>query len=330
MLKPKRRQAPFASFLRFSTICARRAVLFALLSCGHILLAQNTPQGAPIPFQDGSANDLGKMFDSMFGPATAEESKLLSGIKISIGNERAFGQSLLETYLAELKLKKLRVLRKGRDVDYLRQLVETVHPLMTNAERYKQFTVLVVESDDVDAKAIAGGTLVFTTGLLKFAHSEAAVIGIVGHELSHLDRGHLILPLKRAKLIENAKGAPNRPFDPQKFAQSGTMMVRLMARPFRPEDEAAADQDGTEWAYHSGYDPRELADLFARLHIKNQDQKVPFGSFFRTHPYNEDRCAAITAHFEQLRADDAKPSDLFVGKQNLKKRIARSVEEFAD
>jgi predicted Zn-dependent protease len=213
---------------------------------------------------------------------------------------------------------------------YLPNWVETIHPLMTNAKRYKQFTVYVVESDDVDARSIPGGTLVFSTGLLQFARSEAALVGIVGHELSHLDREHLLLPLKRAKLLEKTKFVPNTPFDPRKFAESGTMMIRLMARPFRPEDESAADQDGAEWAYRAGYDSRELADLFARLHLKNQDQKVPFGSFFRTHPYNEDRSAAISAHFDKLRADKTMPSQLVIGKENLKKRVTKAEQTFAD
>ena len=35
-----------------------------------------------------------------------------------------------------------------------------------------------------------GGTLIFFRGILDFAGSEAALVGVIGHELSHLDHGH--------------------------------------------------------------------------------------------------------------------------------------------
>ncbi len=31
--------------------------------------------------------------------------------------------------------------------------------------------------------------------------SEAALVGVIAHELSHLDREHLLLPLKQAKMM---------------------------------------------------------------------------------------------------------------------------------
>lgn len=301
-------------------------ILFGLYQCE----AQEPKQANTVPFQGGFPGSPEKLMESMFGPSTPEEEQLLAAVKISFTEERAFGQTILDDYLADLKLRKLRVVRKGPDVDYLTQLVQTIHPLMTHAKRYPKIAVYVVDSPDVDARSIPGGTLLFSKGLLEFAKSEAALIGIVGHELSHLDREHLVLPLKRTKILRTNSFVPPGSITPQKFATNGTMMMRLMGRAFRPEDEAAADRDGAEWAFQSGYDPRELADLFARLHLKNQDQKVPFGNFFRTHPYNEDRCAAISIQYEELTKNSAKDAKLYIGNTNLKQRVPKSKQEFAE
>jgi predicted Zn-dependent protease len=164
--------------------------------------------------------------------------------------------------------------------------------------------------------------------LLAFADNEAALIGIVGHELSHLDHGHQLLPLKRGKITERTLADGTAGFDPQKFFATGTMM-RLVGRPFRPEDEAAADRDGAEWAYRAGYDPREMAALFDRLHRRDSDPKLPFGSFFRTHPYSDDRSEAIMKQYDELRQKDPRDA-LYRGKKNLTQRIARSQQEFPE
>ena len=294
------------------------------------LQAQQPPLANKFPFSFDVSGNPQKMFDAMFGPSTAAEENQLAAVKVTFADERLLGQQVLDAYLANLKLRKLRVFRKGRDVDYLQKLVGTLHPLMNNAKRYQQIAVYVVDSPEVDARAVPGGTLLFSKGLLGFAQSEAALIGIVGHELSHLDREHLLIPVKRAKLLQAQPVGQNGAFDLQKFFTSGTMMMRLLGRPFRPEDESAADRDGAEWAFKAGYDPREMADLFARLQVKNGEQKVPFGDYFRTHPYNADRNTAISALYEKLHHATPPETPLYIGKRNLTKRISKADQKFAE
>jgi predicted Zn-dependent protease len=118
-------------------------------------------------------------------------------------------------------------------------------------------------------------------------------------------------------------------FDPQRFFSSGTSMMRLVGRPFRPEDEAEADRDGAVWAYRAGYDPRETAALFARLHQRDQDPRIPFASFFRTHPYSDDRSEAILKQYDDLQAADPKEK-LYRGAENLVRRIPKSQQEFPE
>jgi predicted Zn-dependent protease len=307
-------------------------VICSLIACfGTHVVAQDAPHGTPFPFApNGFPNNPEKMFQTMFGPSTPEENEKLDSVKISFIEEREYGQPIVDAYLDDLRLRKLTVVRKGPEVDYLRQLVDTIQPSMKTAKRYKKITIYFVDSPDIDARAVAGGTLFFFKGLLTFAKSEAALIGIVGHELSHLDREHLLVPLKRSRIMQQNPFSGGAGFNPQKFFSTGTTMMRLMGRPFRPEDEAAADRDGAAWAFEAGYDPRETADLFARLHHKNQDQKVPFGDFFRTHPYNEDRVDAILKQYAELKKKNPPDGKLYLGRKNLTQRIAKSQQEFPE
>lgn len=263
-----------------------------------------------------------KMFDQFFGEDSEADREALEKIKISPDDERQLGRQILEAGRAGWKAEGIEILSKGRDVDYLRSLVETLKPYMTNGDRYPSIQVLVARSPRVDARSCPGGTLIFFEGLLDKAGSEAALAGIVGHELSHLDRGHQLLPLKKMKLMEQtfAQG-----FDPNEFFKSGPAMIKLMSRPFRPEDERDADRDGAEWAFRAGYDLRELARLFQQQADQAQEPGATESgpTFFRTHPYYRDRHQAILKQFSQLKKKHPQ-QELFVGRENLKLRTTRT------
>src|SRR5262249_9397500 len=160
-------------------------------------------------------------------------------------------------------------------------LVETLQPFMTNRKRYADVRVMVAKSPRVDARSCPGGTLIFFEGLLDQAGSEAALAGVVGHELSHLARGPQLMPLQPMKLMEQQfqKGGY-----PEQFFKSLPWMIKLMSRPFRPEDERDADSDGAKWAFQAGYDPREMARLFKKKADKANEPDNPWLNFFRTHP----------------------------------------------
>ncbi len=295
-------------------------------------IAQRAGQAkpSPAPFNSfGFTSEFEKMFDQLLGNATPQEEQDLAEIKISFREESTFGGTQVEAFLADLHEQGVRVTDKGRDVDYLRRLVETLRPMMTRADRYDSISIYVVNSPNVDARSFPGGTLFFYRGLLAFAETEAALIGIVGHELSHLDRQHQLLPLKRTRLLNDQRFEIQDGFDHQKFLANGSLLTRLAGRPFRPQDEAAADRDGAEWSFRAGYDPQELSRLFERLQQRNLDLKIPFASMFRSHPYNEDRRNAIREQSAELQRANPRRS-LYRGRKNLASRTTKSQQEFPE
>ena len=269
-----------------------------------------------LPFADPA-----QMFERAFGEDSEADRKALEKIEVSVSEERQLGKQILQSGLAALKESGIKVDTKGRDVDYLQSLVATLRPHMRNKERYPSIQVMVARSTRVDARSCPGGTLVFFEGLLDAAGSEAALAGIVGHELSHLDRGHQLLPIKRMKLMEKSFSSPQ---GMSQFLQSGPGMTKLWARPFRPEDERDADHDGVDWAHAAGYDAREMAKLFQKKGAKGpSDDGMPFASFFRSHPYNQERQQAIEKQCAQLQKAQPQSTPLFIGRENLINRFSR-------
>jgi predicted Zn-dependent protease len=292
--------------------------ILAILICAEASQAQF--RFGAVPFDDPQ-----DMLDRMFGEDGPADRETLRKIKVTKEDEQQFGEQLASAGLAVCKQEGIDVDSKGRDVEYLQSLVETLQPFMEHGDRYPNIRVLVAKSPRVDARSYPGGTLIFFEGLLDAAKSEAALAGIVGHELSHLDRGHQLLPLKRMKLME-AKFQQG--FDPDDFFQNGPWMLKLMSRPFRPEDERDADEDGARWAFAAGYDPREMAKLFQRQakKLKEPQQAIPFASYFSTHPGYRDRESAIQKQFVKLRKQHPQ-QELFIGEENLRDRKSRKQME---
>src|SRR5258708_3686650 len=114
------------------TMAIAAAIVFVL--CAAHAEAQTQQDGAALPFlPKGISGNPEEFFEQMFGKSTTEEAKELEAVKIPLREEREYGQPQVEAYLEQLKVQGLRVVRKGRDVEYLKQLVETIRPYLKNA-----------------------------------------------------------------------------------------------------------------------------------------------------------------------------------------------------
>jgi predicted Zn-dependent protease len=325
-------QCTYRSLARHAKIATQfrllRAVLVvAALSCLAVSAANAQRDVEPNSHfkNDFSFSDPQQFFGQIFGADSKEDREAIEKMTVPTREEQQIGKRGVDAYLAELRRRKIKVVSRGKDVDYLQQLVSLLRPQMKNAKRYRTIHVYVAESDETDARSFPGGTLIFYRGLLDFADSEAAIVGVVGHELSHLDREHQLYDAKRMKFAQ--KTFSGGAVSPDQFFRNGTMLMRSFTRPFRPQEESVADRDAVAWSYDAGYDPREMAALFLRMHERERAGKGMAPAFFRSHPYHIDRYQAVLDQFSQLQITQPNPK-LYVGKQNLNLRTPRSVREF--
>jgi predicted Zn-dependent protease len=124
--------------------------------------------------------------------------------------------------------------------------------------------------------------------------------------------------------IEPAAG-----FSPDKLLGTMSTMTQLFRRPFGPQEEIDADTDGITWTYRAGYDPRALEDVYAAIQKAGFDQPDFLPAFLRTHPPSAERRENLVATFQKLQA--AAPSDkLYIGRENLARRLTRQQREFIE
>lgn len=324
-----------ASFALYRTVIVCLAACSAAIAgSAPCAAADDPPPANPAQeffrrFQQQPFANPQEMLDRLFGADAEQERAMLDKIEVSAEEETRLGKQAATAYLDSLKQQRVRLLTQGRDVDYVRSLLETLRPQMQQAERYPEFKVVIARSPLTDARTFPGGTIVFHEGLLEFADNEAAVVGVLGHELSHLDREHLVVSIKGMKLAEqtfSGQGGVN-------WSRSGPTLMRLWSRPFRPEDEKQADLDGAAWAYRAGYDPREMARLFLRLQERNE-QRAGFANFLpgflRSHPYERDRYDAVMQRTDDLLREEPREAALYAGRKNLELRTPRSKQMFPE
>jgi predicted Zn-dependent protease len=275
--------------------------------------------------------DPQKFFETFFGKAAGnvENNELLNKVEISWNEESRMGQQLLDDLKERLTAQKKTIVDRGRDVQYVSQLAALIQPQMKQAERYGKLHIHVANWGSPNAYALPGGHLIVAREMLEQAGCEAAIICVIGHELAHLDRGHLLRRAKQWKLAQTEFRKPPTEFSFDKMMNKFSQMQQLFRLPFNPDQEAEADRDGITWAYRAGYDPRAVEQVYEAMQAAGVAGSDFLPGFLRTHPLTAERRESLRATYAELQA--AAPSDkLYLGRENLARRITRTQREFAE
>jgi predicted Zn-dependent protease len=174
----------------------------------------------------------------------------------------------------------------------------------------------VVDSPVVNAFALPGGYIYLTRGILAYIDNEAALMGVIGHEIGHVTARHSVEQISRQQLAGLGVGLGTvffpevRPFGDLMGGGLGLLFLK-----FGRDAERESDRLGVRYSLARGYDPKEMAGFFSVLgRLSGSERDIP--SWASTHPDPEEREASI------LREVAAQPSGtLEVGEASYKRRI---------
>jgi predicted Zn-dependent protease len=148
----------------------------------------------------------------------------------------------------------------------------------------------VMDSTDVNAFALPGGTILITQGLYDRLRDEAELAAVLSHEIAHVVERHQVKAIKKemgtafaTELAGEAAGRSDsqavRMFG-QKAFQAGT---EIFVRGLDKGDEHQADVHGMVISARSGYNPYALASVLHTLDGTAADD-VGVALMFSTHP----------------------------------------------
>jgi len=159
----------------------------------------------------------------------------------------------------------------------------------------------LVKNDQRNAWCMPGGKIVFYTGILPTAKTEAGIAAIMGHEVAHAlaDHGAQRMSANTAKVGMDflvGRSVKNQPEDKQKkiLAAYGIGSHVAGILPFSRKHETEADRIGLELMTIAGYAPKEAADLWRRMHDASEGKTPP--EILSTHPSSLRRIRNIEAH----------------------------------
>ena len=177
------------------------------------------------------------------------------------------------------------------------QLQHLVEPLVTSiaSDRY-DFKFYIVQDPSLNAFALPGGHVVINTGLILSASKAEEILGVLAHEIAHVERQHGVrkvlesagLYIVISGLFGDVSGVAAL-----FISNSAFLLQQQFSRDFKRE----ADLLAVTYLEDAGINPSGLYEFFAKL--KDKEAQNSLGSvsdtlsILNTHPATSERMASL-------------------------------------
>ena len=172
------------------------------------------------------------------------------------------------------------------------------------------FSFAILKDEHPNALALPGGFIYVTSGLLDLGLLDEEIAPLLGHEIAHITKKHLLKRRAANTLISIAsilvlmnmpspgQGEPIEINGKKVSHAEATMMARsvalqlsqmLLEMGYSRKHEREADKLGHLAAAKAGYDPDGAFTLFEKMRRKNEEDPYLLQGLFRTHPNMKER-----------------------------------------
>jgi predicted Zn-dependent protease len=173
--------------------------------------------------------------------------------------------------------------------DYANRIAQNI---AKNSDSQFPITIKVIQSDDVNAFALAGGFIFVNTGAIKAADNEAELGFVIAYLIGHVAartategsaKGTIMLVASTPAMILTGGAAG------MALREAGQNGLPNEMNRFSQEAVKEADLLGLEYLYKSGYDPQAAVSFLGKLEILERSHLKKQSSIFATHPPAADR-----------------------------------------
>lgn len=179
----------------------------------------------------------------------------------------------------------------------------------------------ILRKDEINAFALPNRHLVIYSGLIAACESEAELCGVIGHELAHMEKNHvmnkLIKEIGLSVLISMSTGNGNADMIKKTVKQlSSTAYDRSL--------ETEADLTAVEYLENAGINPEPFANFLYRL--ATESANIPSAVYWiSTHPESKERAEEIIKKIKHTDLAPVEEKDS-LSFQQLKRKI-QGIEE---
>jgi hypothetical protein len=171
--------------------------------------------------------------------------------------------------------------------------------------RHSQFRYSfdVVNMNEINAFALPGGPMFVNRGMIEAANNEGEVAGVMAHEIAHVALRHGTAQATKGEkfqigsVVGQILGAIVGGVGGQVISGASTLGLGTYFLKYGREYERQADLLGAQILARAGYDPRDMADMFATIE-KQGGRGGP--EWLSSHPNPGNRRAAIEKEAQML------------------------------
>lgn len=226
---------------------------------------------------------------------------LVSDAEMMAMSYEAYDQFLKEHKLSRNAQATAMVKRVGKRIENAVEQYMAANGLQSELDGYK-WEFNLIEDDQVNAFAMAGGKTVVYEGILPVAQNETGLAVVMGHEIAHAIAKHGNERMSQA-LVQQFGG---QTLSALAGAQPGTAANLLMAAygvgsqlgmlKYGRDQESEADRLGLIFMAMAGYDPQQAIPFWQRMEA--QGGAAP-PEFLSTHPSAGTRVADLKKHMPE-------------------------------
>lgn len=215
---------------------------------------------------------------------------------LSESDELQIGQQVLTKQLEQYPL-----VNNTAQQRYLNQVGVWVAGQSSRANLPWRFAVVL--SEQINAFAVPGGSVLVTSGMLQKVRDEAELACVLGHEVGHIVRRHHLKLLQQGMLTKTgAKLLTNQVQNNMQalVSEAGDLFTRSLDR----GSEREADRDGVLLAARAGYDPGACLDFMTQMAASKQDSNA-LAALYKTHPQASERVQDVREALQNLQGAQA-------------------------
>jgi beta-barrel assembly-enhancing protease len=206
-------------------------------------------------------------------PCITDEEEIEIGKEIAVEVEREFG-----------------IYRNAGQSARVTSIGQAIVPFSDRPHLPYTFTLL--DTDEINAFAVPGGFIYVTRGMLDFVENDDELAGVIGHEIAHVARRHgaqqleaLALVAAAAKLLLQAEPRMEDIYQTEEGELAAKMTAVLLLTGWSRQNEFEADEYGTIYMAHGGYNPQAVITLFNRMERTfPEGGSNPASHLLSTHP----------------------------------------------
>lgn len=190
---------------------------------------------------------------------------------------------------------------------------------------------LIADDNTLNAFALPGGNVYIYTGLLKYLDSEAALAGVLGHEIAHAERRHATQRMTKYYGVQFLVGMLLGS-QPSKIAEvASNLFVGLAFLANSRTDEDEADKYSIDYLKDTRFYPGAVKFFFEKMRddgtVSSKSSKV--ATFLSTHPDPINRIAKTNERLQSsgIAIKDWKSNDANLYKNeytaNIKNKLSK-------